>query len=103
MYEEYIAPRNLSVHRTEHLWNAQTFRQEEGTAAVHRRAPRNAEGEARGFGVRTSEDDNPDIPGPNQDMEVVDLVYLDLDAYAGIGTTSVRTTWCRRCGTRVTP
>ncbi len=84
LYIETATPRNLWIHRSRALWQADTLREQDKTRPTHVAVYRNPDGEPRGYIVyNVGQKERPE-PGPNHVMTVNDFVWRDLDAYRGL-------------------
>jgi len=84
IYIQWVANRNLGIHRSSVLWNASTLRPADKEQPVYVALYRNAEGEVRGHAVYTTQNGHFSDPGPDQTMTVKDFIALDLEAYRGL-------------------
>lgn len=85
IYARYAERRNLLIERPDYLWEVgplHSYEKRRIYAAVYR----DADGDARGYVVYTTREDEAREPGhgPNQVVDVKDLAWLDVDAYRGI-------------------
>lgn len=84
LYIQYVAPRNLQIHRATAIWEADQLRPRKKGEPVFIGIYRNGDGEATGYLVYKTFEREGDGYGPGQVMEVTDLVALDMDAYRGL-------------------
>ncbi len=84
LYIQYASPRNLAIHRAAALWNASTLRPPKKGEPVHVGVYHDHTGEARGHIVYATRDAPHQRPGPSQEMDVSDFIYLDMDAFRGL-------------------
>ena len=84
VYIQAATPRNLHIHRSTVLWHVGTLRPDPKDLKVHVAVYRNSDGEARGYVVYTTKEDQRPEPGPNHKLTVQDFVWLDLDAYRAL-------------------
>ena len=83
-YIEWVADRNLAIHRSTVLWRVGTLRADKKDHPVYCAIYRNPDGEVRGHAVyQTAEGNFPDT-GPDQVMTVSDFIARDMDAYRGL-------------------
>jgi predicted acetyltransferase len=83
-YIEHSRPRNLMLHRAPQMWQARRI--ERDKLKNHYAIYRNEAGEPRGYIQYTTKwkDDGGIEPGPNQVLDIGDLIALDLEAYRGL-------------------
>ena len=84
LYIQYATPRNLMIHRSTTLWNADTLRSSKKGQPLYVAVYRNPDGEPRGHVVYETKHAQRERPGPNQVLTVKDLVYLDMEAYRSL-------------------
>ena len=85
LWVEYATPRNLGIHRSTPLWEANTLRPAKKDAPVYIAVYRNADGEPRGYLIYdTRNDESLPQPGPSQLLAVRDFVALDIAAYRAL-------------------
>jgi len=80
LYIEWATPRNLALHRSRALWQANTFHPEKKGEPVYVGIYSDTAGQPRGhivYQTRGSE-------GDGQKMKVTDFIALDLEAYRGL-------------------
>jgi predicted acetyltransferase len=83
IHAEYVAPRNLMLHRVAPMWRHRMRKQDEQLA--HVAVYRDGDGRPTGYLLfRTKEVHRPFEPGPDQEMDVRDLVATDVDAYRAL-------------------
>ena len=85
LYIEYATPRNLHIHRSSALWQADTLKPDPKENPVYVGLYRNGDGAPRGYIVfQTKHWPEAHRPGPDQLFEVKDFVALDRDAYGAL-------------------
>jgi predicted acetyltransferase len=84
LYIEYASPRNLCIHRSAALWQADTLKPGEKGKPVYAATYRNADGRATGYAVFQLLERERSGPGPSQRLSVQDFVTLDLEAYRAL-------------------
>ncbi len=84
IYIEHATPRNLYIHRSRALWEANTLRPPKKDQPLYVGVYHNAEGEPRGYLVYVTAETPRQSPGPNQELTVKDFIPLDMDAYRGM-------------------
>jgi predicted acetyltransferase len=83
-YIQWVQDRNLAIHRSTVLWQANTLHADTKDHPVYCAIYRNPDGEATGHAVyQTSEGQFAD-PGPGQVMRVSDFIARDMQAYRGL-------------------
>ncbi len=82
VYQSFLAPRNLMLHRTDFFWDSDL--REQDHKPRHIVVYRNGHGEATGYAIYTTEDKESSGPGPSQELSVKDFIALDVDAFAGL-------------------
>lgn len=84
IYERFAAPRNLLLQRDDFLWSWDTLRakaNESRYVVVYR----DADGRDSGYVVyKTREQETPQRTVPPQILDVLDIAWLDIDAYVGL-------------------
>ena len=84
LYIRHATPRNLHIHRSVPLWEASTLRPPKKGHPLYIAVYRAPDGEARGYLVYSTAEDERTGPGPGQKLVVNDFVALDLEAYRGL-------------------
>jgi predicted acetyltransferase len=84
LFIQYATPRNLMIHRSTTLWNADILRPSKKGQPLYIAVYRNADGEPRGHVVYETKHSERDGPGPNQVLTVKDLIHLDMEAYRAL-------------------
>lgn len=83
VYQRFATPRNLSLQRTDFLWEHEAFRKKQGKAP-YLAAYRDTAGNTTGYVVYRTNEERHESEGPPQVLQVVDLAWLDLEALAGL-------------------
>ena len=83
-YIQWVADRNLGIHRSTVLWNVGTLRPEKKDHPVYCAIYRNTDGEVRGHAVYQTAEGNFSDTGPDQVMTVRDFIVRDMEAYRGL-------------------
>lgn len=83
-YITWVQDKNLCIHRSTVLWQANTLSEDVKDHPVYCAIYRNTDGEVRGHAVyQTNEGHFPDT-GPDQVMSVSDFIWHDIEAYRGL-------------------
>ena len=83
VYKEFSAPRNLMLQRAPLYWQTGVLNWQPGKP-IYTALYRNGAGEAGGYLVYTTQSLETDEPGPNQIMNVRDLLALDPEAFRAL-------------------
>lgn len=83
-YILWVADKNLAIHRSTILWQADTLRANVKDHPVYCAVYRNPDGEVTGHAVYQTEEGRFSDPGPGQVMKVSDFIARDMEAYRAL-------------------
>ena len=83
-YIQWVQDRNLAIHRSTVLWQANTLRASVKEHPVYCAVYRDCDGEVTGHTVYQTNEGGFSDPGPDQVMKVTDFIARDMDAYRGL-------------------
>lgn len=84
LYIQWATGRNMAIHRSSVLWQADNLRPARKGAPVYVAVYRNADGEARGHVAYGTQNRERSEPGPAQVLRVTDFIALDMEAYRAL-------------------